>query len=305
MKESDNLFLQSSWLRSFSVPLRVQELRAPPSHPHTTRAHEVLKDIFNADIPIIVCNPISTPLRSLLSSTRSPLPLSHRNAILVITSTQPSPEAAERIKSLLPHDIPTLFIDPSRALGALRTLSSSPSSPTAVQSYQDNFAGSRISSLTEAVSNTLAAESQDVPPSAVISALHRRTAQSLIQDALDACRSALTRAEREVDKVCAENSSMRDRAEELKVRVAREVFGMANEGADEGDEIQKAVKKSSREIRAVMDRLTWWRLLWKVDDVGDIIATAVDRAWCKDLERKVWRLEQHRVRTDGNDHLAV
>lgn len=73
--------------------------------------------------------------------------------------------------------------------------------------------------------------------------------------------------------------------EEVKARAGWEVFGLTYDNGE--NEILKAVSKSRKDIKTAMDCLTWWKLLWKVDDVGDIMTTAIDRAWCKDLEHKV------------------
>lgn len=79
-------------------------------------------------------------------------------------------------------------------------------------------------------------------------------------------------------------SELECRAEEAKAKAAREVFGVAGEKAGEEDEIRKAVRIAKRDIGAVMDDLTWWKLLWRVDDVRVIVDSAVNGAWCKDLE---------------------
>ena len=71
--------------------------------------------------------------------------------------------------------------------------------------------------------------------------------------------------------------------EEVRVWTPREVL----EGDEGRNEVQHAVEQSKKDIKAVLNRLTWWKLLWKVDDVGDTVTDAVNRAWCRDLEYKV------------------
>jgi hypothetical protein len=51
--------------------------------------------------------------------------------------------------------------------------------------------------------------------------------------------------------------------------------------------VGKALADAKREIGAVMRRLTWWRLVWQVDEIGSIVGDAVRRMWCRDLERHV------------------
>ncbi|KAH9951548.1 hypothetical protein B0H21DRAFT_775755 [Amylocystis lapponica] len=259
-EDSGIVNVQSAWFQRFGAPLK-----------------SALKSILHADIPIIVCNPASTPLSSILSSDDSlSLPFVHPHAILVVTSASYSEALAERIKSFSGSDLVPLFIDPGRALAALDTLSAAPSFTTAVQKYQDDFAGSNISALTEAISQTISSHG----PSAVVAALHTRTAQSLLYGSLNACREVLTRAGADADVVSANISALRSQMEEAKARAGKDVFGIAGLRPDEGDEIQRAVATSRRDIQAVMDALVWWKLPWKVDDL-------LDRAWCTDLEHKL------------------
>lgn len=277
--------LQSAWLQQFGVPIQVVECESTRS-PTTSGASvsdDAVKILTLADIPIIVCNPAVTPLPSHLS-TLIPL-LSHPNVILILTSGSESLEVAERVRSLCDCDIPILFIDPSRALAALRVLSSAPSSPLAVQKYQDDFSGSNVSKLTEAISHIISTAGYSIPPSAVIEALHVQTAESVVRDSLSACRAVLESAHREVDAASTSISSLRSRMEEVKVKAGREVFGPMDGGSV--GEIENALIKSRKDIKAAMDGLTWWKLLWRVDDVGETLMTVVDGAWCKDLEYKV------------------
>jgi hypothetical protein len=36
-----------------------------------------------------------------------------------------------------------------------------------------------------------------------------------------------------------------------------------------------------------MDELSWWRVMWRVDEIGVMVCSALKGAWCKDLERNV------------------
>jgi len=52
-------------------------------------------------------------------------------------------------------------------------------------------------------------------------------------------------------------------------------------------DVTEAIVKAEKDMRKVMDSLTWWRTVWRVDEIGDIVTYAVENAWCKDLERHV------------------
>jgi len=51
------------------------------------------------------------------------------------------------------------------------------------------------------------------------------------------------------------------------------------------DEVKKALIKSEEDVRHTLDALRWWKLLWRADDVQEIVNAAIHRQWCKDLER--------------------
>lgn len=237
-----------------------------------------LDDLLTADIPVIVCNPASTPLDTLLSkSSDAALPLTHPNSILVLTTSSTDERLAEHIRTSSGRDLTIISVDPARALQGLRALSTSPSSPSAVQKYQDDFSGSGVPKLTRLIAQTIPQSDK------AVEVVHAETARAVVQDALSACRSELSRARSETILVCDGISSLRARMEEVRVRTPREVL----EGEDGGNEVQHAVEQSKKDIKAVLDRLTWWKLLWKVDDVGDTITDAVNRAWCRGLEYRV------------------
>ncbi|GBE81139.1 hypothetical protein SCP_0308650 [Sparassis crispa] len=280
---SGSLSIHSSWLQRFGVPIQVLELRPPTHDPWSFGDLSTSKALLAADVPIVVCNPTSTPLPSLLSSPSSS-PLNHPNAILVVTSPIPSVALSRHVQSLRSYGAPTLFIDAARALTALRVISVEPSSPVAVQKYQNEFEGSNLSSLTETIASVIASKSA---ASNVVAAIHAQTARALIQDSLSACHSTLERAVRGVDEISERVSTLEDRVEEARARVGLEVFGAPGGKNGEEDEIQRAVNVAKRDVERVMNDLTWWRLLWRVDDVREIVGGAIDRAWCKDLEMKL------------------
>ncbi|OCH85096.1 hypothetical protein OBBRIDRAFT_740471 [Obba rivulosa] len=275
-----SLQVRSAWLQQLPAPVQLVELRSTSRPPPPSAS---TKTLFTADIPVIVCNPAFTSLDTLVDPAfPQPLPLTHPHAILVVTTLY-SAELGSRIKACFPDTLTVLFIDPSRALTALSILSAAPSSPIAVQRYQDDFDGSRISSLTHSIRDVLSART-DPPSRSPAAVLHVHTAQANIAGSLAACRSFLTRALREIDGVCLLLSGLKVRIEEAKVKVPREVFGAASEGADE---VQAALDKARRDIGVVMDALTWWKLLWRVDDLAEVVNAAVERVWCKDLEQKL------------------
>ncbi|KAH9858968.1 hypothetical protein C2E23DRAFT_872949 [Lenzites betulinus] len=282
----DVIQVQSSWLQHFGVPIEVSECK--PSS-----ASETAEALFTADIPIILCNPATTPLSSILpASTSPPLPVSRRHTIVAISSpspTHPTTAAqAPHIRALALHDdLQVLFVDATRALHGLEQLGGSPSSPLAVQRYQDDVTGSNVASVTRAVKDVITSAlrngSTSPGPSEVV-AVHVQTGRALIHDVLLTCRTVLRHTDLEADAVLTGTSSLRGQVEESKAKVHLEVFGTPGK---DGDEIAKAVGQARTSVKLTMDALQWYKLFWRVDDIREVVTAAVDRAWCRDLERKL------------------
>lgn len=253
---------------------------------------ETAKALFTADIPILLCNPTTTPLSSVLpASTNPPLPVSRKHTIVAIASPSPThPTTAAqvpRIQALaLNKGLRVVFVDPIRALHGLEQLAGAPSSPVAVQRYQDDVIGSNVSSVTHAVKDVIASaggNSATPPGSPDVVAVHVQTGRAVIQDALLTCRYMLRHTELEADAVLTGTSSLRGQVEEAKARVRLEVFGTPDKN---GDEIAKAVGQARKSVELTMGALQWYKLFWRVDDIREVVTAAVDRAWCRDLERK-------------------
>ena len=264
----------SNWFRQFPVPTEIREL--PTTRLHERTSSTASKALFSADIPIIVCNPVTTPLSTLYSHLS--LALSHGKAILVIvSSSELASSCAEYVTKQFPSSLSVVFVDPSRALNATRTLSAEPGSSIAVQRYQDNFTASGISQLTSLITEKLS-----VTSAGGIDALYASTAREQIKACLSSCQAALKAATREADAVDCARYSLLDDISELEARIGTEVLGL-----NSGSEVKKALSRAKQEVETVMDRLTWWRCVWRVDDIGDTVKGAVDKAWCRELESRV------------------
>lgn len=236
----------------------------------------MLKALLSSDVPVIVCNPVTTPIAKLRSELL--LALQHQNAVLILIG---SPEAARTVEESglkqLPKRLTTIFVDPSRALNAIRTLSAEPGSSVAVQRYQDNYAASGISAFTAALARKLS-----VVSSGGIRALYALSAKEHVKASLCACLATLKTAGVEVDAAVVSSMDLRDSVAELEARIEAEVLGVSS-----ANEVQRALGRAKAEVKVVMDRLTWWRCVWRVDDIGDTVRSAVDAAWCRELEDRV------------------
>lgn len=270
--------------------------------------HLASKSLLTADIPIVVCNPLTHPLPSFFADTLPHTLHLNPHAIVVLTSGADTTAVRAYVDALLAHsgpppprgsppNVPRLhlvFVDPARALSAVETLRKNPASPSIVQRYQDDFLGSRLPALSDAVAAILAPNGSSTTAPAAIAALRLNTALSLLRGALGACRLALAEANRELDRAYTGIDTLRGEISEADAKVHRRVLGVvdpastsSNVKAATGDRVGEALRAAEAQVRRTIDRLVWWKLLYKVDEIEYIVSSAVESAWCKDLEKEV------------------
>jgi hypothetical protein len=159
----------------------------------------------------------------------------------------------------------------------------------AVQQYQDNFTGSGISFVTNAIRDIVNSGAATSSPGAF---LRNRTALIQIYDALNAFSSNIQDVQTSLDDIRGGVSQLTGKIEEAKVRVPNDVLGTpmqprGEEAGQEKDIVGESLRLASKEMKGVLERLSWWKIIWRVDEISGIVGGAVDRVWCKDLEQKV------------------
>lgn len=283
-----SLQLPSSYLTRFDVPIQIIELRMPQSN-RLASLSRILENptIYQADVPIIVCNPIATPLSTVLAS-----PLPH-NTILVLSSSVSQADLDEIVQQNLsaspPHRRPsskifkTIAVDPKRAVEAVHALQSDSQSVFAIQRFQTDFLSSAIVSVTHALRDKLKSNSKKSP----LLALRAKTALFHIQDALWAGFTSIREMRHDLDQASVDASNLRAKIEEAQARIQGDIFGSPLGDKTDVDQVAEAIRLAEAEMRPVMDRLTWWRMAWRVDEISDIIGHALTRTWCQALEKKV------------------
>jgi hypothetical protein len=274
------------------VPIQITELNSSSA----LRDEKAALALFKADISVIVWNPLTTPLTVLLTSIAA---LNNPNTLLAITSSSSTTQLHAHIESLIQQhldEVKTIFIDPWRALRAHEILESDSASPLSVQRFQDDFTESRISSISDFL-NDIFAQVDPIHTSTnhtimTSNAFGTYAALSRIRSALVMCQKSLRDSERKMDIVRTSVSNLRMQIEEVKMKAHRKVLGISGEvvgasRAEDMDEVGKALNDTEKKLKEVLDWLTWWRMLWRVDEIGIIVGDAVDKAWCNDLEKKV------------------
>lgn len=238
--------------------------------------------MFEADIPIIQCNPLTTPLSAVL---KAQLP---SNAVIVLTSSIPQAVldsiVQHRFRSFHPHSLQSpkiISADPKRAVDAIQKIQSDPGSLSVIQRFQADFVGSQISNVTAALQTKLKLEDG-------FDTVRSKLAHGHIQDVLRWSFASIRGVRDDIDKAYIDAASLKERIEEAQARVEGKIFARHESGQKAVlDEVDEAIKLAEQEMRPVMDRLTWWRMVWRVDEISSIVGTAVTRTWCHNLERKV------------------
>jgi hypothetical protein len=294
--------IPSTYLQQFTTAIQVTEAKL-----QDTRAlsQEDVLLLFKADIPIIVVNPITTPLIDLLQ-LRLP-----GNAILALIS--PTISTSDHWNPLLTsastQSREIIFLDPSRAVKALAALHANSNSPSTIQRYQDDFVGSGLSSITQILRHMLGSPSES--PLAVLRA---DVVLTHIRGALATCRDKLSSAKADAASVSSDISFLTTQIEEARRLAPVDIFGSPHakkagwgsvwppatrsrqhgpptagvvKQENQTDAIAEALAHSRRRMHDVMDNLTWWRMLWRVDEISSLVRAAVEQTWCFELEKKV------------------
>ena len=260
----------------------------PQSNPPASLSHFLENPtIYQADVPIIVCNPIATPLSTVLAS-----PLPH-NTILVLSSSVSQADLDEIIQQKLSaspsHRRPpfkifkNIAVDPKRAVEAVHALQSDSQSVFAIQKFQTDFLSSAIVSVTHALHDKLKSNGSMSP----LLVLRAKSALYHIQDALCAGLTSTREMRHDLDHASVDASNLRAKIEETQAWIQGDIFGSPLGDNTDVDQVAEAIRLAEAEMRPVMDRLTWWRMIWRVDEISSIVGHAVTRSWCQALEKKV------------------
>ncbi|KAJ2928629.1 hypothetical protein H1R20_g8487, partial [Candolleomyces eurysporus] len=295
VQDRSNIQLSCPYLQQFPVPVEVVELRAGRSKHNKALEDAVLAKLLEADIPILLCNPLVTSIEHLLST---PLP---SNTILVLVSTPSQQIDLQQLLSGIPQHYPKptiLIADPKRASDAISLLQSNPTSSLVIQTFQDAFNGSNISAVTRALETTLSqpkASSQPSSASAVSPSDYLRVKLALnrLHDALSYCRASLAEIKSALNSASIDASRLNTYFEETRTKFEHSFLSLAQSSPSshstkpQVDKVEHAIADAEKNMKQVMERFTWWRMLWRVDETTTLIAGALQQHWCVELEREL------------------
>ena len=297
----NSLSSSSQWLTRFSTPVEIVELPAAATDAD-------LIALLTADIPVVVLDPIVISSSAVLQSPLYRTVFDHPHAILVVIGIE-TPEARSYVETLFdshstrsergPGKVDegkgtvwtnrpkVIYANPLQSLESLHTLKENPGSLQAIEAYQHGRLSSRISDFDNAVRGNLVEAKttlgKDTSP-------HAFTAVALLHRSLNLARRSLDDSLREADDLRRSIGELLGETEKAKVCLHPDVLDIweGTPGKEAGtDEVKKAMIKSKQDIKRALNQLKWWKLLWRVDDVQEIVNAAIQRQWCRDLERTV------------------
>ncbi|TFY66690.1 hypothetical protein EVG20_g4398 [Dentipellis fragilis] len=287
-----SLLLQSSFLTSLPLPLRVTELSL-------SRSTDDLRTLSIADIPIVVVNPVSTSLRDLLEAKSSllPFPLPPHTLVVLSTASPTSISSSAFPNSITagpntPHILP---LDPSRALTALDAFRASPSSPLHIQRYQDDMIASNLPALRTVLSAPVD--------------FRAHKAKALLQAYTSVLNTSLEDAKSEVANARATIHSLLGEAVGAREAALDDVFGVIPSESEAvvhaslnlrdpvRDVNEDKVRVGFQRVGAVLkpyihgSGLSWWSVLWRADEVGWGTTLFVRRSYSRPSNRRRAMLE--------------
>lgn len=173
-----------------------------------------------------------------------------------------------------------LFVDPRQALGAVTALQASPSSPSTIDRYQRDTLGSRISTITAAINEILSTKNLSQTP---LLDLRQETALSQVHSSLSASFRSVEATKKDIDVVARKIDDLSSEVERIRENTTHDILGKPGED----NKIEKALSLATTEMNTLLGSLTFWKMVWRVDEIGALVFAAVQGQWCKGLENQV------------------
>ncbi|KAI6002761.1 hypothetical protein EDD15DRAFT_2157387 [Pisolithus albus] len=272
--EVSKLNSPSTWLLQY--PYDIQLLEFPTFDSMLEGDISATKLLWNSDILILVCDPLLVPVVSLVARTRRLL--NRPNTILAFTFSAPSEyrrsQVSKELSDLGCEPGRILFLDPVQALRATTGLQTDTDFSLAVERYQNASLNSHLSSLGVAVGELLGGrESTDVSSLA----LRTQTVLIQIQSALDDSGECVACTAERVSQVLTGVAKLRSQVAGVREHAEKEVLGGPND-------VESVLAQGANRMKAMLGSLSFWNMVWMVDEFEAMISATVRLEWCKELE---------------------
>jgi len=173
-----------------------------------------------------------------------------------------------------------LFVDPRQALGAVTALQANPTSPSAIDRYQRDTLGSRISTIAVAIDEILCPKNQSETP---LPDLRQETALSQVHGSLSESFRSAGAAKKNLDRVASKIGDLLSGVQKIRESTRRDILGKPGED----NKIEKALSLGTKEMNTLLGSLSFWKMVWRVDEIGALVSVAVQGQWCRGLEIQV------------------
>ncbi|KAF8554204.1 hypothetical protein OG21DRAFT_1413072 [Imleria badia] len=265
----------SDWLQRFPHAIRLTEL--PDLSSLSSISVETDSLLLSSDVLLLLCDPIVTPLSDL--AIRAKHLLNKPNTILILASGPNSDPHRQFVSRTLSHmgcqPGHILFVDPRQALGAVTALQANPTSPSTIDRYQRDTLGSRISTVAVAINEILL----EMP----LLDLRQETALSQAYGSLSTSFRSIEAAEKDIDRAASRIDGVRSGVQRIRENAGHDVLGKPGED----NKIEKALALGTKEMDTLLGSLSFWKTVWRVDEIGALVSAAVQRQWCKGLENQL------------------
>ena len=277
--EAAKLICPSTWLLQY--PYDIELVEFPPLSSISIANTDATKLLLSSDVLVLLCDPLTTSVPTLCAKSQHLL--NRQNTILVFTSVAPF----EHRRRLLSKELAELgckpghilFLDPTRALDAITLLQTDSSLPFAIERYQKDSLNSQISTLGVAINELFGTRAST---ESSLLALQTRTVLMQLQSALDASFRSVQCAAERLARMDAGVAKLRSQVAGIKESEGSEALG-----AGENDVVRSVLAQGIKRMQAMLQSLSFWRMLWRVDDVGPLVSAPVRMEWCKELEHSV------------------
>lgn len=173
-----------------------------------------------------------------------------------------------------------LFVDPRQALGAVTALQANPTSPPTIDRYQRDALGSRISTIAVAINETL--RPKNLTETSMLH-LRQETALSQVHGPLSASFWSIEAAEKDIDRTAGKIDVVLTGVQRVRENARYDIFGKPGEE----NKVENALSLSTKDMNTLLGSLSFWKMVWRVDEIGALVSTAVQGQWCKGLESQV------------------
>ena len=242
--------------------------------------------LLNSDVLLLLCDPVVTPLSDL--AIRAKHLLDRPNTVLILTSGSISDAHRQFVSRTLsnvgcqPGHI--LFVDPRQALGAVTALQANPTSPSTIDRYQRDTLSSRLSTIAVAINEIFGPKNRSETS---LLNLRQETALSQVHGSLSASFWSVEATKKDLDRAASKIDDLLSGVQRIRENTRHVILGKPGED----NKIEKALSLSTKEMNTLLGSLSFWKMVWRVDEIGALVSAAVQGQWCKGLDnqvRSVW-----------------